>query len=171
MNSPIHTILIRAAVLSCCMLGLAGARAETLKFEITGPYNPMSWQMSSTPRPVSFNLDAGFSLDKLAGNFPDVGGQAITVYFASGRDGGGLNVSASDGSDSLTLLYLSGAQVYSGKESAPSFKAGSYALSWGGEDYSLAISAVPEPSTAAMALGGLGLVAWVRWRRRLRQAG
>ncbi|NLS27806.1 hypothetical protein S2M10_28080 [Sphingomonas sp. S2M10] len=74
----------------------------------------------------------------------------------------GFNIGVYQGA-APPFLLSTGTQLYTGSESAPSFKLGSFSLSTGDM---LAISAIPEPAGWAMLLAGFGALGLVMRRHR-----
>ena len=103
--------------------------------------------------------------------FPDSALGLADVYFYNGSIGGGVEIDDLYGGS--TLLSTDGPQLYTGSEDAPTFTVGSFALTeyQGTGNYTLTItniSAVPEPATIAMLLGGLGIVGFTARRRQVK---
>ena len=126
----------------------APASAADFIFALTGS-SSARFVLPSMPTPdlavpgVSFYIDA---VDGTVNGTPDL----LYLYFANESDGGGFAI------DSAFISTL-GAQLYTGTEAAPIFKTGTFALTeFGGSgEYSLTITAVPEPATWAMMVGGM----------------
>ena len=169
--SLIKSLKKAAAVVMLLSAGVANA--GLYQFDLSGDYTA-SWKLDSTVVPDVASNDQGFILWDVEGNFPGslYGSADLTFYNAD--IGGGLEI-YDFWSD--TLLFISdGAQLYSGKESGPSFRLGSFGLTeFGGSgSYTLTVtdldavpgpSPVPEPATTAMLLGGLGMLYASRKRR------
>lgn len=164
---------VRNAALAVLMLSAGVANAGLYEFKLTGDYSA-TWQLDSTVVPDIDAPDIGFVLWDVEGSFPGSLFDATDLYFYSTAQGGGLEIE--DFWGELTLLVAYGEQLYTGPEFAPTFKLGTFGLSGfdGIGSYSLTITdldaapepaPVPEPATAAMLLGGLGLLYATRKRR------
>ncbi len=156
-------------LVACAAFALAAsaANAETLLFTLTGAATA-SWQMDSMPTPDFIYDGAGFEVDGISGTF---GGTATTanIEFINGTSNGGLRILGTGLVNNGRPYFSSyGPTVYSGSENMPVFSPGTFVMldQAGTSNYSLTISAVPEPATLALMLGGLGLVGFTASRRR-----
>lgn len=143
------------------------AHADTFQFTVTGNYSA-SWTIDSSIGPDDYAPDTGFAYYDHDG-FPDALLGVADIYFWNGAIGGGVELD--DYYGGVTLLSTDGPQLYTGTEDAPVFKTGTFALTQylGTDTYTLTItnlSAVPEPATIAMLLGGLGVVGFTARRRQ-----
>lgn len=150
------TVLVAAIFCS----GAAGA--APVQFTLTGDYTA-HWQMDVPPfggTPsgwgfVVYEVPVAGTPRGVAEVFfyPEdgLGGLQIYDYYSGGR-----------------LLAAIGPQLYTGTETSPIFKTGSFDLTQfeGAGHYNLTITSVPEPGTYAMLLAGLGLVAAIARRRQ-----
>lgn len=154
---------------ACCAIALAASAADaaTYQFTLTGDYSA-SWQMNSTVTPDDYGIGGGFIVWDVVGDFPGSFGIADLTFFHADI-GGGMEIYDYWGDN--TLMITDGPQLYSGSEDQPTFLLGSFAMTeFGGPgQYTLTVtdvSAVPEPATYGMLLGGLGLVGAIAARRR-----
>jgi hypothetical protein len=132
--------------------------ADAAVFDVTvseGGSTIASWRQDSNPTPSSFAL--GVSTGVTVTNEVGLGVNTVTWF----------NISNS-GLFAAGPLDIVGAQAYTGPESAPSFVAGNYSgidsTSGGVATVMItsAAAAVPEVSTWAMMLAGLGIVCFRR---------
>lgn len=160
------TTLIASAALSL----LAGAaHATTYQFSVSGDYSA-SWKLDSSVVADVGTSGIGFYLYDVLGSYAGAVSSVADLGFFNASVGGGLEID--DFAGGTTLLTTDGPQLYTGDESGPiSFMTGSFALTeYGGSGkYTLTVSevsAVPEPASFALLLGGLGIVGAVSARRR-----
>lgn len=148
----------------------AVAHADTYQFKLSGDYTA-SWQLESSAIPGGYQIGTGMVFGDVEG-FPDALFGVADIYFWNGDIGGGLQINDYYGGD-YALVSTDGPQLYTGTEDAPTFKLGTFALTeyQGTGTYTLTvtnISAVPEPATIAMLLGGLGVVGFTARRRQVK---
>lgn len=160
--------LSRMAAAAALTAAAAGANADTYQFTLTGAYNA-SWQMQSTVTPDDPYDGEGFIIWDVEGSFPGASLDLVDISFYHGDLGGGLQID--DFYGETTLVSTNGPQLYTGTEDNPTFVLGTFTLDQyqGTETYTLTItnvSAVPEPASMALLLGGLGLVGAAAARRR-----
>ncbi|MDY0746157.1 PEP-CTERM sorting domain-containing protein [Paucibacter sp. R3-3] len=157
-------------IAACCAMALAAnaADAAQYQFTVTGDYSA-SWQMNSTVVPDISEEGGGFVMWDVTGDFSGAVDTIADLTFYHADIGGGMQIYDYMGDN--TLLLTDGPQLYSGSEDQPTFLLGTFAMTeFGGSgQYTLTVSevsAVPEPATYAMLLGGLGLVGTLAARRR-----
>lgn len=158
--------ILSGAAAAALLLWAGVANAALYNFTVSGDYSA-SWRLDSAPTPDKVSAGEGFVLWDVSGNFPGAVFGFVDLIFFHGGGGGGLQIE--DFSGDKVLLSSDGAQLYTGAESHPVFKLGTFALSefQGGRNYTLTIAAaVPEPATCGMLLGGLALVGAAARRRR-----
>lgn len=167
-----YTLTLAAAAALASVACPATASAAEYNFAVTGDYTA-SWTMSDTVDLLSASSQ-GFDVADVAGTFPgSTAGSAYLTFFSADNDGG-LTIADNDGP--ATLAILTGAQLYNGTYGGPAwvpvFKTGTFAMAGKGGigSYTLTVSqvtsAIPEPSTWALAVLGMGLVgASLRGRR------
>lgn len=159
--------LTRVTAAAAMAAAAVGAQADTYQFTLSGDYNA-TWLLASSPTPDDYGDGAGFVIWDVEG-FDDAAFGVADVYFWHVDQGGGLSID--DYYGETTLLIADGPQLYTGTEDAPTFTLGTFSLSeyQGSGTYTLTVtnvSAVPEPASVALLLGGLGLVGAAAARRR-----
>lgn len=178
---------MRLAILASAITTLViatPADAALLQFTISGtdtlsPIDPTfvefaSFQLDSNPMidPVNVAPGLGFAIADVMGIFQygpiTLSSQSIS-FFTTALSGGLL---IGDGTAEGTLLAFDGPQLYFGTEAEPEFQTGSFTLidAASRSPISLTIStvsAIPEPASWTMMLGGFGMIGGaVRYRRR-----
>jgi len=165
---------LRNVALTALLLSAGVANAALYQFQLTGDYTA-SWQLESTVESDDGVVGSYFTLWDVEGNFPGSLIDVVDIDFYTAADGGGLGIVDFYG-ESL-LLLADGGQLYTGTQFNPVFLLGTFALTdyfGSGDTYTLTVTDldaeppvdVPEPATAALLLGGLGLLAASRKRRQ-----
>jgi hypothetical protein len=155
-----------------CALVLAAvavdADAAIVRFTISGDYSA-AWDLTSPATPSDYLNGSGAVFWTVSGTFSGAVQPEADITFFNAAGGGGLNIY--DFQAGHGLLSTDGPQLYTGPESAPVFKLGTFALTefQGTGSYTLTVAevaTVPEPASAAMALTGLMLLYGGRRYRR-----
>jgi len=143
-------------------LGAGVACADTLQFTLAGPVSA-SFELASSPFVMGgdFSSGAGFRVaaPDLVVNNVAAGNDFLTFYNTSLLGGFGIFVTASN-----PAVHVTGAQLYSGPESNPTFSTGTFSLTGfpnGTGPFTLTvtdISNVPEPSVMVLLFIGLAVV-------------
>jgi hypothetical protein len=180
------TLLGRLAAGVVLSAAAFAAQADTYQFTLTGAYNA-SWTLDSTlDSTVDGYKDGQYFYVKMSG-LPDYGNDLTYLRFFNEHQTYYTNP------NSISLLTEPGAyfqfydfsqsyyaldtyqlteQLYTGPESTPTFKLGTFQLINMTHDHAAAtlvisnISAVPEPASIAVLLAGLGAVSCAVARRR-----
>lgn len=158
----------RTLIAAAVVLAASAAHAASVRFTITGDYSA-TWLMESSVVPSDFQAGSGFVVWSVLGTFSAT--SVADISFFNTAHGGGLNIY--DFQAAHNLLATDGPQLYSGSESTPAFRLGSFSLSefQGSGSYTLnvaEVSSVPEPASIALTLAGLGVLAATRRRRPAR---
>jgi hypothetical protein len=156
--------LTQLAVSTALMLAASAVHAQLYNFTMTGGYTA-SWQLDASVEPDDVGDGFYFAYWDVPG-FPAASTGVADVFFYHADAEGGLEFF--DFNATTTLLTVAGPQLYTGIESAPSFRTGTFSLSnfQNTVSYTLVIAAVPEPATATSMLGGLGVLGAAAARRR-----
>jgi hypothetical protein len=166
---------LKGAAVVIALLSAGAANAALLKFTLTGDYKAQ-WTLESTVTADDAANGVGFVLYDVEGKFPGSLFDLADLYFYNADQLGGLEIY--DFYQGRDLLLTDGAQLYTGSEEGRiTFKLGTFSLTeFGGAGrYTLTVAndvpigpapnPVPEPASAAILLGGLGLMAGLRKRR------
>lgn len=161
----LKTLLAKVGACAALATVAATAHAELYNFKLTGDYNA-SWQLDSDALPNGWSDGIGFVLWDIAGNFPGAVSGVTDLTFYHSSIGGGMAIE--DFAGDAVLLLADGPQLYTGAESAPSFRLGAFELTeyQGPGRYTLTVSAVPEPASIALMLAGLGVLGAAAGRGR-----
>lgn len=146
---------------TCCAAALAAtapAQAAPYNFAITGSQT-INFVLESSPTPSSFDNGNFFRIDGVNGT---IDGTAATFNLGFGSATYFFNFGLF-GSTAGTGILSNGPSLYTGAEDSPTFKLGTFALA---PDYSVTISAVPEPTGWALMLTGFGALGLMARRRR-----
>lgn len=158
---------LRNMALAAMLLSAGAANAALYQFQITGDYTA-NWTLDSEREPDDAANGEALAFIDVEGSFPGSLLDLADIYFFNEGIGGGLQIEDFFGGS--FLLTTDGPQLYTGLETGHDFRLGTFALTEyeGTGNYELTISAlpsdVPEPATAAMLLGGLGMLYAVRRR-------
>ncbi|MFS0738107.1 PEPxxWA-CTERM sorting domain-containing protein [Sphingomonas sp. 1P06PA] len=158
--------LALAGLLAATATVSTAADAALLQFDITGDYTA-SFQIDSDPVPNEWIGGTGFVIWDVPVSSAASG--AFDIGFFDGSLGGGLSII--DYVDFSTFFVADGPQLYTGPVNAPTFRTGTFSLSEyeGPGSYTLTISeigtAVPEPASWALMIGGFGLIGSAMRRR------
>ena len=165
--------MLRNVSVVALLFSAGAAHAGLYQFNLTGDYTA-SWQMESTIESDDGAEGIGFVKFDVEGSFPGTLLGLADLYFYHDDQNGGFEIY--DFYNDFTLVVVDGPQLYSGSELMPTFLLGTFNLvdSGGGlGSYTLTVTDldagpvdVPEPATGAMLIGGLGLLAAARKRRR-----
>ena len=159
-------IVYQAFVLALAFLISPLAKADTLKFDITGTSDTYSFLLDSTPLIGASLKGFSFTVNNIDVTVDDLFGATSDITFFNIARGGGLSLLNLPGGS----VDLTGPQLYSGSESAPLFAPGGpFSLSnRAGEPFDLTITdvATPEPGTLTLlATGAFATLGFVRRRR------
>ena len=152
-------------ILACAAATLlaSAANAKDLRFtysEVAGIN--FTFIQSSAPTPLSFvdGLQTQVSVKNWSGHIIE-----SDIFYYIGSEGGGFSTD-----DAAYNVF--GPQLYTGPETAPIFAYGTFSgqNAVSGLDGTLSITAVPEPATWALMLGGMGLCGAVLRKQSRRRA-
>jgi hypothetical protein len=168
---------LRNVALAAMLFSAGVANAALYQFQLTGDY-AASWQLNSTVLSDLADDGKSFVLWDIAGNFPDSSEGVVDLAFYNEAIDGGMEIIDFHGNN--LLFSALGLQLYTGSEDNPTFRLGTFALTeyLGAGRYSLTVTDldalpeppvdVPEPASAALLLGGLGVLLASRKRRQAR---
>lgn len=164
---------LKSAALAALLLSASVANAALYQYQLTGDYTA-SWRLDTSAGP-DFGVDGlGLIWFDVVGSFPGSAFGVADVTFYNADIGGGVELFDFYGNQ--FLVVTDSQQLYTGSESDPVLSLGSFAMTqFGGlGSYILTVTDldaipdpvdVPEPASAAMLAGGLGLLYAVRRRR------
>jgi hypothetical protein len=152
-----------AAGAAALAFAAGGAQATELLFTITGAGDIITFDLPQDPTPNSYTLGQFFTFNSVDGTFdgtPTVFDGA--TFWNPDQDTGDLHL------DFLSPFF--GDILYTGLESSPTFKTGSFDISGGEFDYTLTIGAAPELSTWGLMLLGFAGLGFAGYRRSVKAA-
>ncbi len=169
MRLKVGTAAISAVV---AMLATSPASADPYKFTLTGPFAAV-WTIDSSPMPDEVGTAGdSFVVHDVSGNYSQIPGNEnasvkylADIQFYTDEVSGGFQI-YNYYNDDTSLLTTDGYQLFTGTVFAPTFKIGSFALVDDNDEetsfnltieHAITVAAVPEPSTWAMMIGGLGI--------------
>jgi hypothetical protein len=147
-------------------IGADVACADTLQFTLAGPVSA-SFDLPSVPSVMPGNVDSGFGFTITPADLMVNGAAAngfLAFYNASASGGFGIFASGFN-----TVVHLSGAQIYGGTESNPTFAPGTLSLTEfpnGTTPFTLTVTDIsnvstPEPSVTVLLAIGLMVIGLV----------
>ena len=145
------------------------ATAVPLLFDFSGPSGTATFQLDSNPVPdfaSSFIGSDQFGFNDVAGTFGGMPGTASTISF-----GNGIFAALSITAPNLGFTQFSAPVLFTGPPTAPVFSTGTFTLinpffGNGTLSISQVQSAVPEPASWAMMIGGFGAIGFGMRSRR-----
>lgn len=164
---------LRNAALAALLFSSGVANAALYQYQLTGDYTA-SWQLDTVAGP-DFGVEGlGLVWFDVAGSFPGSALGVADVTFYHADIGGGVELFDFYGDQ--FLVVTDSQQLYTGPEGNPILSLGTFAMTqFGGSgNYVLTVTDldaipdpvdVPEPASAAMLAGGLGVLYAVRRRR------
>jgi hypothetical protein len=157
---------LKSAAAVAMLLSAGVVNAGMYQFDLTGDYTA-SWQLDSTVVPDESWMGDAFLVENVQGRFQGSSSDRAGIWFYNAKYAGGLEIDAYDRPG--FLLVTDGPQLYTGPETGPTFRLGTFAMTQpprlGSGRYILTVTDldaapadVPEPASSAMLLTGLGLL-------------
>ena len=158
---------LSATAVATTLLWATAAHADLYQFTISGDYSA-TWQLDSEALPDEVSFGERIAYIDVVGSYDGAATEYADIIFWNAQQDGGLTIQDYYGDQ--VLLDSVGLQIYGGSEDSPLFMTGVYSLTEleGTGQYTLTISAVPEPATYGMVLAGVGLIGAVMRRRQVR---
>ncbi len=158
-----------ARLFLCCTAAVSlPAAADTFTFDLSGDGNHAIWTMDSAiPPSFSTAFAAAYGLVPMVINGVET---VRNIQFYTAASGGALDVFLGEESPAF---YSTGPVLFEGSTEAPAFLTGTFNLTGYFNPsiaYVLTVSAVPEPATWMLLLGGAGLITSVARRRTAQPA-
>jgi len=157
-------MFLSAVCAAAALAASTSAQAAPYRFVLTGT-NTIKFVLDSSPTPTASSLGNYFQISGVTGTVDNVANT-----FELGFGGVALlpsNFQLSNSTYTISI-FSTGDILFTGTEAAPTFKLGTFNLVSqlpGVSDYSLTISAVPEPASWAMLLAGFGALGMAARRR------
>jgi len=158
-------ILVAGLLAAGLLVSVKPASADTLHYVVSGLIGTATFDLQRTPNLVSFTTGQDFLVTVTSGTSNLWGYNFLlppfTLQFSNLAYGGGFGLVI----PILGNLQLSGAQMFSGPDSAPFLSTGIFQLAY---NTTVTVTSTPEPST--LLLLGFGLVALAIFRKRYASA-
>jgi hypothetical protein len=152
---------------ACCAAAVSAAApanaAQQYRFSITGSQT-IKFVLDASPTPSNFDPGNYFVLSGVSGTINNV---STTFDLGFGSPSYFFNFGLLNNVIGIGFVST-GTSLFTGAESAPTFKLGTFTLTPNtpGPNYTLSITAVPEPASWAMLLAGFGALGMMVRRRR-----
>lgn len=160
-------IILSAACATAALAASTTAQAAPYTFVLSGTQT-FKFVLDSSPIPTTYATGAYFLISGLPGTIDNVA-DTFAIGFG-GIDASPANFQLTN-STLTAQVFTTGAILFTGTEAAPTFKLGTFNLVSaipGVPDYTLTISAVPEPASWAMLVAGFGALGMAARRRSSR---